>query len=74
MLSDKPKLIFTDIAGKPNIEARLHVSLSQKDETIVRVFDENRTSYQQLKQSKQHLPKPLESFNYALLQCGEALL
>lgn len=23
MLSDKPKLIFTDIAGKPTIEARL---------------------------------------------------
>ena len=54
MLSDKPKLVFTDIAGKPTIEAYLPC--------------------QQIKQAKQYQPTPLESFNYALMQCGEAKL
>lgn len=54
MLSDKPKLVFTDIAGKPTIEAYL--------------------PSQQIKQANQYKPAPLESFNYALLQCGEAKL
>lgn len=54
MLSDKPKLIFTDIAGKPTLSASLPC--------------------QQINQAKQYQPTPLESFNYALLQCGEAEL
>ena len=52
MLSDKPKLVFTDIAGKPTIEAYLPC--------------------QQIKQAKQYQHTPLESFNYALVQCGES--
>ena len=54
MLSDKPKLVFTDIAGKQTIEAYLPCQL--------------------IKQAKQYQPTPQETFNYALLQCGEAEL
>ena len=53
MLSDKPKLVFTNIAGRQTVEASL--------------------PYQQIKQSKQYQPTPLESFNHALVQCGKAL-
>lgn len=72
MLSDKPKLIFSDMGGKVTLEARLHVSLSQKDETKVRVFDENRTSCQQIKQAAKALT-PEQQYLKALYTVGEAL-
>lgn len=71
MLSDKPKLVFTDIAGRVTLESKLLVSLSQKDETLVRVFDENRTSYQQIKQAEK--PTPMQQYLSALYNVGEAL-
>ncbi len=71
MLSDKPKLVFTDIAGKVTLESTLPVQQikaqyqhvpNESLGTIVRVFKENRTSTQS------------EKFNNALLQCGGSLL
>lgn len=73
MLSDKPKLVFTDIAGKPTIEAYLPCQQIKQLLTI-KDCDCQFLIAQQLKQAKQYQPTPLESFNYALLQCGEAKL
>lgn len=71
MLSDKPKLIFSDIGGKVTLEARLPCQQikQQQQQTHVQIEDRNCSSL-----FHKETRTPEQAFLTALYNTGEALI